>query len=59
MICISCEESKTEVVDSRHYKDPNKGYFYVERRRRCVNPECNFLFTTIEKSLRDIGSDHE
>jgi transcriptional regulator NrdR family protein len=47
MICPSCEQSQTKVLETRSFRDPN-GFFYVERARRCLDPECEHRYKTIE-----------
>ena len=48
MQCPMCE-SKTAVVETRHYEDPLKGFEYVQRRRKCLG--CDYKFSSIEVTL--------
>lgn len=48
MVCGDCG-TKTKVVDSRLYCDPNQGFDYMQRRRKCL--ECGEVFNTIEVTV--------
>jgi transcriptional regulator NrdR family protein len=43
--------SKTEVLETRIYWDPNEEFYYNERRRRCL--ACETRFTTVERMVED------
>ena len=52
MLCPSCD-CNTTVTDTRKYYDKELGFYYVERKRKCVN--CGERFSSIEVN-RDIWS---
>lgn len=39
---------KTKVLETRHWWEPTRGYYYVERRRECT--QCKTRFSTKERS---------
>lgn len=45
MRCEKCE-GRTEVKESRHFHDNDKGFYYMERRRWCL--VCGHRFGSIE-----------
>ena len=49
MFCPVCE-SKTKTLETRIYNDPKHVFEYVERRRKCLNEECEHIFKTVEVS---------
>ena len=46
MNCPNCEGNNIRVKETRSYRDPNHGFYYVERRRTCL--DCEINFKTIE-----------
>jgi transcriptional regulator NrdR family protein len=57
MICQFCVDdsgsnfSKTEVLETRMYWDPNDEIYYNERRRQCL--ACETRFATVERMVED------
>jgi transcriptional regulator NrdR family protein len=57
MICQHCVNedgqyfSKTEVLETRQYLDPETEMLYNERRRQCLS--CETRFTTVERMVED------
>lgn len=49
MICPACDTKDVRTKDTRTFVDPNYGFHYVERRRRCRS--CGHEFKTIEITL--------
>jgi transcriptional regulator NrdR family protein len=45
MQCTQCD-SKMDCTQTRNFTDPDKGYYYVERRRVCGN--CGHRMYTVE-----------
>lgn len=57
MICMFCVDdkgeyfSKSEVLETRQFWDPNDDFYYNQRRRKCLS--CETKFTTIERLAED------
>lgn len=51
MNCPACGGRKIKTRDVRSYHDPNKNFYYVERRRLCLT--CDHKFKTIELDIED------
>jgi len=49
LICPACESRTQRCLETRTFVDPNKGFYYTERRRRCV--DCETIYKTIEVPL--------
>ena len=45
MICQECNV-KMFCTETRNYTDPENGFYYVQRRKKC--PSCDQLVVTIE-----------
>jgi hypothetical protein len=45
MICQECHV-KMFCTDTRNYTDPEKGFYYVQRKKTC--PSCDVIIVTIE-----------
>lgn len=48
MGCDECGE-KTEILDTRTYKEENNDFIFTQRRRVCL--ECKNRFNTIEVTM--------
>jgi transcriptional regulator NrdR family protein len=57
MICQFCVDdtgsyfSKTEVLETRQYLDPETDMLYNQRRRQCLS--CDTRFNTVERMVED------
>jgi transcriptional regulator NrdR family protein len=51
MNCPECSGNNIKTKDVRSFRDPIKNFYYVERRRVCL--ECEHPFKTIEMDLKD------
>jgi transcriptional regulator NrdR family protein len=51
MNCPQCEEKNIKTKDVRSFKDPTNNFYYVERRRVCL--DCEHQFKTIELDIKD------
>jgi transcriptional regulator NrdR family protein len=49
--CPQCESKNIKTKDVRSFRDPNYDFFYVERRRVCL--DCEHQFKTIEMDIID------
>jgi transcriptional regulator NrdR family protein len=46
LICPNCESKTQRCQETRTFHDPNRNFYYTERRRKCV--DCEHLYKTIE-----------
>lgn len=51
MNCSECGNEKIKTKEVRSFHDPINSFYYVERRRQCLN--CHHKFKTIELDLKD------
>jgi transcriptional regulator NrdR family protein len=51
MNCPKCESKNIKTKDVRSFYDPAYDFFYVERKRVCLN--CEHPFKTIEMDIED------
>jgi len=63
MKCLECGK-KTKVLETRHYRDTDKEFEWVERRHACM--ECNWRMFTVEvprfiwtKYVENVREDNE
>jgi transcriptional regulator NrdR family protein len=49
--CPKCESNNIKTKDVRSFRDINNNFFYVERRRVCL--DCDHPFKTIELDMID------
>jgi transcriptional regulator NrdR family protein len=51
MNCPQCESKNIKTKDVRSFHDPTNEFYYVERRRVCL--DCQHHFKTIELDIDD------
>jgi transcriptional regulator NrdR family protein len=51
MNCSECGNEKIKTKEVRSFHDPVNNFYYVERRRQCLN--CHHKFKTIELDIND------
>jgi transcriptional regulator NrdR family protein len=49
--CPNCGSKEIKTKDVRSFRDPNYDFYYVERRRVCL--DCDHPFKTIELDVLD------